>query len=194
MKKFILLFSFLGWIHTSPIEAQTISNGTRQQLVTALTAQYPNNNTTLMLRGINQVASLWQDTDGNEKDFVQFIKQNYMADAASRRQLFDKLCTAYEVLMGTSNQVAIELGLPTVLAGPEPTRIDYIFSAFNPYSHLWNDLYENKVAFITILNFPNFTLEEKNELGKTWSREEWAYARMGDMFTSRVPARLRKDA
>ena len=78
MKKFILLFSFLGWIHTSPIEAQTISDVTRQQLVTALTAQYPNNNTTLMLRGINQVASLWQDTDGNEKDFVQFIKQNYI--------------------------------------------------------------------------------------------------------------------
>ena len=194
MKKFILLLGFLGWMHTSPIEAQTISDATCQQVTTDLTAQHPNCNATLMQRGINQVASLWQETDGNEEAFVQFIKQNYMADAASRRQLFDKLCTAYEVLMGTSNQVAIELGLPTVLAGPEPTRIDYIFSAFNPYSHLWNDLYENKVAFITILNFPNFTLEEKNELGKTWSREEWAYARMGDMFTSRVPASLRKEA
>ena len=194
MKKFILLLSFIGWMHSSSIQAQIISNVTRQQAETELITQHPNCNSTMMQRGINQVASLWQETDGNEEAFVQFIQQNYMADATSRRQLFDKLCTAYEVLMGTSNQVAIELGLPTVLAGPEPTRIDYIFSAFNPYSHLWNDLYENKVAFITILNFPNFTLEEKNALGKTWSREEWAYARMGDIFTSRVPANLRKEA
>lgn len=194
MKHFILLLCFIGLANVCSIEAQTISKATREKMVTELCEQYPSSNRTLMQRGVDQVASLWQEADGNEEVFKQFVKQNYMADAASRRQLFDKLCTAYEVLLGTSNQVAIELGLPTTLAGPEPTRIDYIMSAFNPYSHLWNDLYENQVAFITILNFPNYTLEEKNEYGKTWSREEWAYARMGDMFTSRVPANLRKEA
>lgn len=194
MKHFILLLSFLGLVNTCPIEAQNISKEAKEKMITELCEQYPTANRQLMQRGVNQVASLWQEADGSEEIFNQFIKQNYMADKASRRQLFDKLCTAYEVLMGTSNQVAIELSLPTVLAGPDPTRIDYIFSAFSPYSHLWNDLYENKVAFITILNFPNYTLEEKNEQGKTWSREEWAYARMGDMFTSRVPANLRKEA
>lgn len=194
MKHFILLLCFIGLANVCSIEAQTISKTTREKMVTELCEQYPSSNRTLMQRGVDQVASLWQEADGNEEVFKQFVKQNYMADAASRRQLFDKLCTAYEVLLGTSNQVAIELGLPTTLAGPDPTRIDYIMSAFNPYSHLWNDLYENQVAFITILNFPNYTLEEKNEYGKTWSREEWAYARMGDMFTSRVPANLRKEA
>ena len=83
--------------------------------------------------------------------------------------------------------------LPTILAGPDPTNIDYIMSAFNPYAHLQNDLFENKVAFITILNFPNFSLEEKNTLGKNWSRLEWAYARLGDMFTSRTDANLNKE-
>ncbi len=194
MKHFMLLLCFIGLASTCPIEAQTISQATREKVVTELCEQYPSSNRTLMQRGVDQAASLWQESDGNEEAFNLFVKQNYMADAASRRQLFDKLCTAYEVLMGTSNQVAIELSLPTVLAGPDPTRIDYIFSAFSPYSHLWNDLYENKVAFITILNFPNYTLEEKNELGKQWSREEWAYARMGDMFTSRVPANLRQES
>mgnify|MGYP003564499678 CR=1 FL=1 len=164
MKRFIILLYFLGLIHTSPAEAQTISDTTRQKVTSTIIEQHPNANVSLLQRGINQVASLWQETDGNEDTFVQFIQQNYMADAATRRQLFDKLCTAYEVLMGTSNQVAIELGLPTVLAGPEPTRIDYIFSAFNPYSHLWNDLYENKVAFITILNNQKNKCEEKKEL------------------------------
>lgn len=194
MKHFILLLCFFGLVNAGSIEAQTIAKAAREKVMTELCEQYPASNRLLMQRGVDQVASLWQEADGNEDVFNQFVKQNYMADAASRRQLFDKLCTAYEILMGTSNQVAIELSLPTVLAGPDPTRIDYIFSAFSPYSHLWNDLYENKVAFITILNFPNYTLEEKNAQGKNWSREEWAYARMGDMFTSRVPAELRKEA
>ncbi len=194
MKHLILFLCFIGWINATFIEAQTISKAVQEKVVAELSKLYSNSDRLLMQRGVNQVASLWEEADGNEDAFNQFVKQNYMADATSRRQLFDKLCTAYEILMGTSNQVAIELSLPTVLAGPDPTRIDYIFSAFSPYSHLWNDLYENKVAFITILNFPNFTLEEKNRLGKTWSREEWAYARMGDMFTSRVPANLRKEA
>lgn len=194
MKHLILFLCFIGWINATSIEAQTISKAVQEKVVAELSKLYPNSDRLLMQRGVNQVASLWEEADGNEDAFNQFVKQNYMADATSRHQLFNKLCTAYEILMGTSNQVAIELSLPTVLAGPDPTRIDYIFSAFSPYSHLWNDLYENKVAFITILNFPNFTLEEKNRLGKTWSREEWAYARMGDMFTSRVPANLRKEA
>ena len=195
MKHLFLFVSFLCLMAShSGLEAKEISKETIQKVTTELTSQHPACNQALMQRGISQVASLWQAQDGNDEVFAKFIKENYMADAESRFQLFNKLCTAYEVLLGTSNQVAIELGLPTTLAGPEPTRIDYIMSAFNPYSHLWNDLYENKVAFITILNFPNYTLEEKNELGKNWSREEWAYARMGDMFTSRVPASLRKEA
>lgn len=195
MKHLFLFVSFLCLMAShSGLEAKEISKETIQKVTTELTSQHPVCNQALMQRGISQVASLWQAQDGNDEMFAKFIKENYMADAESRFQLFNKLCTAYEVLLGTSNQVAIELGLPTTLAGPEPTRIDYIMSAFNPYSHLWNDLYENKVAFITILNFPNYTLEEKNELGKNWSREEWAYARMGDMFTSRVPASLRKEA
>ena len=148
----------------------------------------------LLQRGASQVAALWQAEDGSIEDFTTFIKENYAVSPEARRELFDKLSKAYEVLLGTQNQVAIELSLPTILAGPEPTNIDYIMSAFNPYSHLWNDLYENKVAFITILNFPNYTLSEKNELGGNWSREEWAYARMGDMFTSRIPASLNKEA
>ncbi|PLX19666.1 MAG: hypothetical protein C0599_10460, partial [Salinivirgaceae bacterium] len=32
---------------------------------------------------------------------------------------------------------------------------------------------------------------EKNELGAKWNREEWAYARLGDYLTARVPASLK---
>lgn len=190
--KFIVL-AIMMIVGVNNLEAKVIDDAVVTELVGQMTADDASIDGKLLQRGASQVAALWQTEDGTAEAFVQFVKDNYAASPEARRELFDKLSTAYEVLLGTQNQVAIELSLPTILAGPEPTNIDYIMSAFNPYSHLWNDLYENKVAFITILNFPNFTLQEKNEMGGNWSREQWAYARMGDMFTSRVPAALNKE-
>ena len=187
----LTIITTMGAYSISPI---TIDNNVISDVVNEITAKNTNVDKDLLLRGTSQVAALWQESDGSVDDFVSFIKSNYAQTEETRLELFEKLSEAYEVLLGTQNQVAVELSLPTILAGPEPTNIDYIMSAFNPYSHLWNDLYENKVAFITILNFPNYTLSEKNKQGEKWSRQQWAYARMGDMFTSRVPADLNKEA
>jgi hypothetical protein len=51
-------------------------------------------------------------------------------------------------------------------------------------------MYSNRIAFVIALNFPYFTLAEKEALGPAWNREEWAMARLGNMFVSRVPAEL----
>ena len=194
MKKIIkrLVLATMIVMNANNIGARVIDDNAVAHVVTEMSTAGVNN--AMLQRGVSQVAALWTEDDGNVEEFTSFVKENYATTPEARRDLFDKLSKAYEVLLGTQNQVAIELSLPTILAGPEPTNIDYIMSAFNPYSHLWNDLYENKVAFITILNFPNFSLAEKNTLGGEWNREQWAYARMGDMFTSRVPALLNKEA
>ena len=51
-------------------------------------------------------------------------------------------------------------------------------------------MFANKIAHICVLNFPHYSLEEKNTLGKDWTRQEWAYARLGDVFSSRVPGHV----
>jgi hypothetical protein len=178
-----MIITSIGFTTAQEIDTQTIEN-----IVSEIASQHPTCDTELLHRGIDQVAKLWNSQDGNNNEFAAFIKENYAPDAHSRKVLFNKLSKIYEILLGTSNQVAVELNIPTMLVGDELTAIDYMMSAFNPYSHLWDDLYNNKVAFITILNFPYYTLDEKNTLGTLWNREQWAYARMGDMFTSRVPA------
>lgn len=175
------------------VTAEVISSDVVVQSINSIVAENAQCDVDLVTRGVKQVAALWQQEDGTTQEFETFVKENYEGDSIKRLELYNKLAKVYEVLLGTSNQVAVELSLPTILAGPEPTNLDYIMSAFNPYSHLWNDLYGNKVAFITILNFPNYTLSEKNVLGASWSRKEWAYARMGDMFTSRVPAKITQE-
>lgn len=181
------LMAFSGCNNTDTnmnyISEETIKNTTEQIL-----SGNPSADADLLSKGIAQVASLWTAEDGTEEDFLNFTVTNFMPDAESKKVLFDKLSAAFETLWGSSAQVSARLQMPMHLVGDDLTDIDYILGSYSPFSHLSDDLFANKVAFITILNFPNFTLEEKNDLGVKWTRVEWAYARMGDIFTSRIPA------
>ncbi|MFP4555768.1 MAG: hypothetical protein ACLFNU_02750 [Bacteroidales bacterium] len=141
-------------------------------------------------RGVNQVANLWREADGSSDDFVTFCQENFVANEDELDKLFSKLSTGYEVLNGYFLRITKDLMRPLHLEMGEITPIDMMFGGFNPSSHLTEDLYRNKIAFVTSLNFPYYTLREKTELGPEWNRKEWAYARMGDMYTSRVPADL----
>ncbi|MBK7212482.1 MAG: hypothetical protein IPH88_04105 [Bacteroidales bacterium] len=141
-------------------------------------------------RGVKQAASLWQKGDGTAEEFSKFCLENFIADSAKLNVLFNKLQTSFEVLYGNFNKMSMDLRIPVDLDGPELTPIDEMFAAFSPSAHLTDDLFLNKIAFITALNFPFYTLEEKTKFGESWNRTQWAYARMGDVFTSRVPAEL----
>ncbi|PLX09692.1 MAG: hypothetical protein C0596_01340 [Marinilabiliales bacterium] len=72
--------------------------------------------------------------------------------------------------------------------------VDEIMGSYSPSSHLTEDLFNNKMAFYIALNFPSYSLKEKTENAENWTRRDWAYARMGDMFISRVPADLQQNA
>jgi len=141
-------------------------------------------------RGVKQVASLWEKQDGDQAAFTSFCAGQFIADTAKLNVLFNKLQRSFEVMYGNFNKMGMDLRVPVDLSGDELTPIDELFASFSPSSHLTDDLFGNKIAFITMLNFPFYTLTEKTDLGKTWTRRDWAYARMGDAFTSRVPAVL----
>lgn len=140
-------------------------------------------------RGVQQAAALWTEEDGTQADFEAFVTEHLVTDSLERDALFESLQRVFENLYGSSDALMVNLLKPTQLTNvAEPTEVDYIMSGYNPTAHLQDDLFRNKIAFITILNFPHYTLAEKNQLGATWTEREWAYARMGDLFTSRVPA------
>lgn len=187
-----LILLVCGGCQQKNTDMSNISETTIQQAVSAVQTELSDKS--LVEKGIRQAASLWRVEDGTEAEFVEFVKGNIMSDDKAKEVLFEKLSTAFEVLFGTSNQISVRLQLPVHLEGSELTDIDYIFGGYSPSSHFSDDMFANKVAFITALNFPNFTLEEKNSLGGDWSRLEWAYSRMGDIFTDRVPAHINQKA
>ena len=140
-------------------------------------------------RGEQQVRALWTPEDGTQEELEQFIADNTCQTDSERIALFESLSKAFENLFQSADMLTVELLRPTQLTNAaEPQTPDWILSGYSPLAHFSDDMFANKLAFVTILNFPHYTLEEKNTLGKHWTRQEWAFARMGDVFTTRVPA------
>lgn len=161
-----------------------------EETIKSINDQHPKANELLLEKGVMQLARLWTRADGSPQEFQAFCMDNYVSNAEERKQLFDRFDRHYEVLWGNLLKLQLELNEPNHMDVGELTTVDMMFAAYNPQAHLDEDLFANKIAFITLLNFPELSLDEKNELGKDWSRLEWAYARMGDVFTSRIPAEL----
>lgn len=143
-------------------------------------------------RGAQQVADLWRKQDGTAKEYESFCIENFVVDTTSLTQLFNKLERNFELFNGYFHNIDLKLKEPLQLEGPTIEPIDMMFGGYDVSAHLNDDMYSSKIAFITALNFPFYSLEEKTELGDTWTRKEWAYARMGDRFISRVPAELQQ--
>jgi len=141
-----------------------------------------------LARGVEQAAAFWTEADGTPAEFEAFCQENFVANLDERARMAAQLEHNFESLWGCFNKMNLDLKLPLQLEGPDPTHLDELFGAYSPSAHFTDDMFRQKIAFIVVLNFPFYTLEEKNTLGKDWSRQEWAYARLGDIFIAHVPA------
>lgn len=144
----------------------------------------------LLEKGVRHAASLWRAEDGTAEEFSRFAADNYISDPAKRKAVFLKISNYYESLNGNMNEITLDLRKVLDESVGEIDEIDRMFGNYSVGSHVQSDFYSNKIAFVIALNFPYYTLAEKEEKGAAWSREEWAMARLGDQFISRVPAEL----
>ena len=141
--------------------------------------------------GVQQAAALWTEKDGTQAEFEQLVADHLCQTDSERYALFESLSRIFEQVYQSADMLTVELLRPTQLTNAsEPQESDWIMSGYSPLAHFSDDMFANKLAFITIINFPHYSLEEKNRLGKNWTRLEWAYARMGDVFTTRVPGEV----
>lgn len=162
--------------------------------VDSIMAQQPAADKLLLEKGVRHAGSLWREEDGTVAEFTDFAVANYISDPAKRKTVFNKISSYMESLGGNLNEITIDLKKNLDEAAGEIDEIDRMFGNYSVGSHLQSDFYENKIAFVVALNFPYYTLAEKDELGAGWTREQWAMARLGDQFVSRVPAELNQTA
>ena len=141
-------------------------------------------------KGVRHTAALWTTSDGNATEFIGFCQSNFLADQKKKQLLFEKLSIYLESLEGHFNKITLDLRQNVDLNNGELLDVDKTFSGYSVGAHLQDDLYQNKIAFVVALNFPYFTLEDKERDGKNWNRRQWAEARLGDQFVSRIPAEV----
>jgi len=162
--------------------------------VEKIRAAQPTADPQLLERGVKHAASLWRAEDGTPAEFSEFVGANYISDPEKRNVVFLKVSSYFESLGGNMNEITLDLRKVLDEAAGEIDEIDRMFGNYSVGSHVQTDFYDNKIAFVIALNFPYYTLAEKEEMGAEWSREEWAMARLGDQFVSRVPAELNQAA
>lgn len=193
MKKGLILVGIMSLLMACQHQANIhmIKEESIQQALTSLQQTYPNADLVLAERGVRQVAALWQEADGTETDFVELVTTHYATTAEEKKVLYNRLSHILEQCGQSADLLNNTLQEPSTLVGKgEPSTVDWIISGYSPMAHFTEDMFANKIAHICVLNFPHYTLEEKNTLGKEWTRQEWAYARLGDVFSSRVPGNV----
>ena len=193
MKKGLILVGIMALLMACQHQVNTtmVHEDSIQQALTTLQQTHPNADLVLAERGVRQVAALWQEADGTEADFVELVTTHYAATAEEKQTLYDRLSHILEQCGQSADLLNNTLQEPTTLVGKgEPSTVDWIISGYSPMAHFTEDMFANKIAHICILNFPSFTLEEKNTLGQEWTRLEWAYARMGEVFNTRIPGNV----
>jgi hypothetical protein len=184
----LLLFQCRQKEENQTVLKPVIMESTIQQAIDSLVHRYGNQQKDRITHGVKLTASFWHKTDGNGMDFVPFCLNNYIADSAELEKVFNRISTNFEVIFGYFNTISVDLQRPLQLDVGEILPIDEPFGSYSPATHFADDFFSNGIAFTITLNFPYFTLEQKNKLAGNWSRRDWAYARLGDVFNSRVPA------
>ena len=168
----------------------SISEETMNSVKESLLAKYGETESFRIEKGIKQCADFWTEEDGSDSLFQAFCMENFTVSGNELDTLFDRFNHYFEMMFGHYNMLTIEMMKNLHEPGAEITRVDEMFGSYDVTAHFHEDMFNNKTAFVVLLNFPHYSLDEKNKNGHEWTDHQWGMARMGDMFIARVPAEL----
>jgi len=141
-------------------------------------------------RGLRQVARFWREGDGDEATFLAFARRHFAGDPAALDTMLARFESNLEQLDGHMLEILLAFNRQSDLDLGPILPFDELFAAYGPAAHVTDDFFENKLAFVVLLNFPLTTLDERLEAGAGWSRRQWAEARLAERFSRRVPAEV----
>lgn len=155
------------------------------RVISKLIEKFGNEHDKRIRRGVKQVAGLWTIKDGTPEKFEEFCLKHFVAGDDALKALLARFERNLEQIDGLSGEIDRFLDEPVALDLPEPLPIDEVFAAFFPAAGFVSNLFDAKVAFAALLNFPLYTTKELWKGEKTRTREEWAAARLSTMFSLR---------
>lgn len=158
-----------------------------------LVAKYGEAQRSRVHRGLSQVGQFWRKEDGDAAAFEAFVLQNFAGTQEALDALFNRFELLFEKLNGHLTELRYEFRLQTELDRGPILPVDEAFAAYEPGSHITDDFFANKLAFMVLLNFPLTTLAQNLAEGPGWSRRQWAEVRLADQFSKRIPAKVQQE-
>ncbi|HVX67336.1 MAG TPA: hypothetical protein VHA11_12070, partial [Bryobacteraceae bacterium] len=144
------------------------------RLEAELVSRYGERQRPRVRRGLKQVANFWRESDGNAAAFEEFVRRDFAGDSAALDTMFARYEKLFEQLDGHMLEILLAFRTQTDLDLGPIQPYDEIFAAYDPAAHVTSDLFQNKIAFSVLLNFPLTTLEERLSEGPRWTRRQWA--------------------
>jgi len=176
------------------MKAQTVKpnwiEGSTQKLKQQLIQKYGETQKLKIEKGVTQVAEFWRESDGSQKDFEDFVTANYAGDHDTHNQLFERFEYLLEQTDGHFNKLNLDYRRQADLELGPILPVDEIFAGYDPSAHINDDFFQNKIAFVVLLNFPLTTLEDRLSKGESWTRKDWAETRLAHRFAKRIPAEV----
>ncbi len=160
------------------------------KLETELAAKYGEGVRARLQRGLKQVASFWRAEDGDAKLFEEFVRTNFAGDQKTLDTMFARFQHNLEMVDGHMAEIGREFRQQSDLDLGEILPFDEVFAGYDSSAHVTDDFFQNKLAFVVLLNFPLTTLEQRLTEGENWSRRQWAEARLAQRFSKRIPAEV----
>ena len=163
-------------------------NDSTAKLQKELTGKYGSQQAPRIEQGLHQVAEFWRTDDGDAATFEEFIRTNFAGDQASLDTMFNRFQSLLEQLDGHMHEISREFNQQSDLDLGPVLPFDEMFAGYDPSAHVLDDFFNNKLAFIVLLNFQLTTLDERLKNGPNWSRRRWAEVRLAERFDKRIPA------
>ena len=160
------------------------------ELETELVAAHGETQRDRVRRGLLQVAEFWRKEDGDAAVFETFARSGFAGDQATLDAMFERMEFLMEKLDGHMLEISLACRRQADLDVGPILPFDEVFAGWDPSSHVLDDFFENKLAFMVLLNFPLTTLEQRLGEGDKWTRRQWAEVRLAQRFAKRIPAEV----
>jgi len=174
----------------APALAQQPTAMNMQKLETELVARYGEGQRARLQRGLEQVVQFWRAEDGDDDAFEDLVRTHFAGDPQTLDALFNRMQFLLESIYGHMTEIGRDLQWQSDLDIGPVYPFDEILAGYTPAAHINDDFFQNKIAFIVLLNFPITTLEERLTDGEKWSRRQWAEAALALNFSKRVPSEV----
>jgi hypothetical protein len=153
-----------------------------------LVSKYGESQRARVQRGLHQAAEFWRAEDGDAAAFDDFVRANFAGDEVTLDTMFNRLESLLEQLGGHMHEINREFRQQSDLDLGPVLPFDEIIGGYDPSAHVLDDFFQNKLAFVVLLNFPLTTLDQRLKEGPSWSRRQWAEARLAQGLSKRIPA------